>query len=133
MSGSHVPMLIVLVLAAGLGGVILGLSRFLGPRRPTQAKSDPFECGNTVAAGGIDRVNVKFYLVAILFLVFDIEAVFIYPWAVTFMAAAKGTGPLPAATMLLEMGTFVATILVGLGYAWRKGALDWGRETGSKR
>ena len=124
---AHLPMLIVLLLAMGLGGIILGLSSFLGPRRPTAVKSNPFECGNIVEGGAIERVNVKFYLVAILFLVFDIEAVFIYPWAVIFRAAARGVGPVSAAALLLTLASFVLTVLVGLGYAWRKGALDWGR------
>ncbi|RYF03817.1 MAG: NADH-quinone oxidoreductase subunit A, partial [Deltaproteobacteria bacterium] len=84
---AHFPLLLTFFLAVGLGSTLLGLSNFLGPRRPTKIKSEAFECGNESSGPALDRFNVKFYLVAILFLVFDIEAVFIYPWALVFRDA----------------------------------------------
>lgn len=125
MEQSHLPLLIVFVLACGLATLILGLSNLLGPKRLTAIKNAPFECGNPASVPSTNRFNVKYYLVAILFLVFDIEAVFIYPWAVVFRDTAEGRGSLSPIVALFEMGTFVAIVLVGLTYAWRKGALQW--------
>ena len=126
MAQSHLPLLIVFMLACGLAGLILGLSNLLGPKRMTAVKSAPFESGNAAGAPAFDRFNVKFYLVAILFLVFDVEAVFIYPWAVVFRDSTEGRGNLSPMVAVVEMAAFVAIILVGLTYAWRKGALEWG-------
>jgi NADH-quinone oxidoreductase subunit A len=129
---AHVPLLLTFFMAAGLGTIILSLSAFLGPRRPSAIKSDVFECGNESSGPALDRFNVKFYLVAILFLVFDIESVFIYPWALVFHDAALGLPGGPEPLMALgEMLVFVSIILVGLTYAWRKGALDWGQRPSS--
>jgi NADH-quinone oxidoreductase subunit A len=125
---AHLPLLLSVVLAAALGGGMLLLSAWLGPRRPTAIKLDAFECGNPPSGNARDRFGVKFYLVAILFLVFDIEAVFIYPWAVVFSDSVKGTNNLLPLVAIIEMLTFIAIILVGLAYAWRKGALEWGPE-----
>lgn len=124
MQDSHLPLIVTLVMACGLAVVMLCLSYVLGPRRPTDIKSEPFECGNPVLAPLASRVHVQYYLVALLFLAFDVEAVFVYPWAVLFGDAVRNhavdVGPLA-----LEMGTFVAILLVGLSYIWKKGALDW--------
>jgi NADH-quinone oxidoreductase subunit A len=126
MFAAHFPILIVFLVAVALASLLLALSSFLGPRRPSAIKSEPFECGNPSSGPARDRFNVKFYLVAILFLVFDIEAVFIYPWAVLFSDSVKGReGSLSPAFALVEMVLFVAILLVGLTYAWRKGALEW--------
>lgn len=122
---AHFPLLIMFTLAALMAGAILFLSTILGPKRPSAIKSEPFECGNEPSGPPLDRFNVKFFLVAILFLVFDIEAVFIYPWAVVFRDVTRGGGTLQPTFVVLEMVVFVAIILVGLTYAWRKGALEW--------
>ena len=124
----HYPLLLVVVMATALGALILVLGQWLGPKRPSEIKSEAFETGNPSSGTARERFNVRFYLVAILFLVFDIEAVFIYPWAVVFRDAVNGGSKVTAALALLEMLTFVAIILVGLTYAWRKGALEWGPE-----
>jgi len=125
---AHLPLLITVGLAVALGLVILALSAYLGPKRATPVKVEPFECGNPASGTARERFNVRYYLVAILFLVFDIEAVFIYPWAVVFSDSAKGTNTAVSATLaLVEVATFVAIVLVGLAYAWRKGALEWTR------
>lgn len=128
MSETYLPLLIVLVLAVALAATMLLLSNFLGPRRPTAVKLEPFECGNPAEGPVLDRFNVRFYLVAILFLVFDVEAVFIYPWALMFRQSVQGEGPLPPGIMALEMLSFVTILLVGLTYAWRKGALAWSQD-----
>ena len=126
MSQSHIPLLVALVLASGLAGLMLVLSYILGPKRPTDVKSEPFECGNPVMMPAAGRVHVQYYLVALLFLAFDVEAVFIYPWALLFGDAVRGqTAEL--ATLALEMGSFVLIVLVGLAYVWRKGALSFSR------
>ncbi len=123
---AHLPLLITLVVAVVLGAVILGLGVLLGPRRASRIKEEAFECGNPPTGDARERFNVKYYMVAILFLVFDIEAVFVYPWAVTFSDSTKGKSALSPVFALVEMLVFVAIILVGLAYAWRKGALEWG-------
>jgi NADH-quinone oxidoreductase subunit A len=124
---AHLPLLIVFVVASGLAGLILFLSSALGPKRPSPIKQAIFECGNPPTGDARERFNVKFYLVAILFLVFDIEAVFIYPWAVAFSQSTRGQGGVSPVVALVEMLAFVAVIVVGLAYAWRKGALEWNR------
>jgi NADH-quinone oxidoreductase subunit A len=127
MPESYLPLLLVLIMAVGLASVMLLLSNFLGPRRPSAIKQAPFECGNPAEGPVLDRFNVRFYLVAILFLVFDVEAVFIYPWALMFTRSVRGEGPQEPFVMALEMLSFVAILTVGLTYAWRKGALAWSK------
>jgi NADH-quinone oxidoreductase subunit A len=89
----------------------------LGPKNPTPEKAIPYECGNDTEGGHKIRVAAKFYLVAILFMVFDVEAALIYPWAVSF----RGLGWVG----LVSMTAFVGALLVALVYLWRKGALEW--------
>jgi len=116
---------IVLGLAAVLAVVMLTLAGALGPRRYSLVKSAPFECGSDPIGSARDRFSVKFYVVAILFVVFDIEAIFLYPWAVLLLPSEGYAGlGWPG---LLTMGIFVATLLAGLVYVWRKGVLDWSR------
>lgn len=128
MSETYLPLLFVVVMAVALAAIMLSLSNWLGPKRPTPVKLEPFECGNPAEGPVLDRFNVRFYLVAILFLVFDVEAVFIYPWALMFRQSALGEGSLAPGIMALEMLSFVAILLVGLTYAWRKGALEWSQD-----
>lgn len=125
MAETHLPLLVAFIVALTLASLLLVLSNWLGPRRLTRIKAEPFECGNAPSGPSLDRFNVKFYLVAILFLVFDIEAVFVYPWALVFRESTLGNGGLDPLFVVVEMVTFVAIVLVGLTYAWRKGALEW--------
>ncbi len=125
---NYLPLLIVVAVSLFLGCLILGLSMWAGPRRPSKIKGQIFECGNEPTGPARDRFNVKFYLVAILFLVFDIEAVFIYPWAVIFSDSIRGQNKISPVLAIVEMFAFVAIVLIGLVYAWRKGALEWGAE-----
>ncbi|MBI3178108.1 MAG: NADH-quinone oxidoreductase subunit A [Deltaproteobacteria bacterium] len=123
---AHVPLLVAALMAVGLGVLLIGLNNLLGPRRISPVKQEAFECGNPPSGSARERFAVKFYLVAILFLIFDIEAVFIYPWALVFSDAVKGASALSPMLILIDMLVFVAIIVVGLAYAWRKGALEWG-------
>jgi len=125
MLNSYFSIGVVLLVALLLSVVMLTLAGLLGPRRPSAIKSAPFECGSDPIGSARERFGVKFYVVAILFVVFDIEAVFLYPWAVTLMPSEgyAGLGWPGFATM----GIFVATLVAGLVYVWKKGALDWSK------
>lgn len=105
----------------GVGVVIalalLGAAEFLGPRLSFAEKSDPFECGERQIDAPQNRFSIKFYMVALFFIIFDIEAVFLFPWAVIF----EPLGILG----FIEMMVFVGALAVGLVYVWRKGALEW--------
>jgi NADH-quinone oxidoreductase subunit A len=110
----------VLLYAAvvGLTGLaLITASTFLGPRRRTASKDDTYECGVPLLGGSRERFSVKFYLVAILFVLFDIETIFLLPWAVIFRRLGIFG--------LVEMLVFVAILLFGFVYAWRRGGLDW--------
>ncbi len=108
---------IVLVLAALLPIGLSVAASVLGPKRPTAIKGEPFECGSESTGSAHERFAVKFYVVALLFIVFDVEAVFLYPWAVNF----KALGWFGYAEMMI----FAATLVAGLIYIWKKGALNW--------
>lgn len=113
----YVPLAIVLLIAGVLAMVIVAITAVLGPKKFSAIKSGSFECGSEAIGSARQRFAVKFYVVALLFIVFDIEAVFLYPWAVNFRAL----GWFGYAEMLV----FAATLVVGLIYVWKKGALDW--------
>jgi NADH-quinone oxidoreductase subunit A len=114
---SWFPVLLVLVISLGLVGVILVATHLLGPRRMNPVKAEPFECGSPSTGLARDRFGVKFYVIALLFIVFDVEAVFVYPWAVLFKELAW-----PG---FITMAVFVFTLVIGLVYVWKKGALEW--------
>lgn len=114
----YLPVAITFGLAAVIVGVMTSLSRILGPRsRRNPVKEEAFECGNPATGTAWHRFSVKFYLVAILFIVFDVEVVFMYPWALMFRELGIAG--------FVEMLIFVAVLGVGYAYAWRKGALEW--------
>ena len=117
---SYFPIAAAFLLAAILAVALVGLATLLGPRRPSRVKSSPFECGSEPVGSARERFGVKFYLIALLFIVFDVEAVFVYPWAVLL----KDLGW----TGYVEMAIFAFTLVVGLAYVWKKGALDWESE-----
>jgi NADH-quinone oxidoreductase subunit A len=118
---------VVLGLAAALAVVMLVLAGALGPRRYSLVKNAPFECGSVPIGSARERFSVKFYVVAILFVVFDIEAIFLYPWAVLLLPDAATGAPGLGWPGLLTMGIFVATLIAGLAYVWKKGVLDWSK------
>jgi NADH-quinone oxidoreductase subunit A len=113
----YLPVLVVLLLAGVMAMVIPAFSSRLGPKSINPIKSASFECGSPVIGSARQPFAVKFYVVALLFIVFDVEAVFLYPWAVNFRAL----GWFGYITMLV----FAFTLLMGLIYVWKKGALEW--------
>jgi len=120
----YLPIALVFLLAGGLGAAMIWLSNVLGPRRPSAVKQAPFEFGSQSVSSARERFGVKFYVIAILFIVFDIEAVFVYPWAIQLLPGAQGGEGLgwPG---YVSMGIFVATLVAGLVYVWKKGVIDW--------
>lgn len=120
MHEGYVAISIAIVFGVGVAGGMLFLKSLLGPRRPSAIKAEPFECGSEPIGPPRVRFGVHFYVVAILFLIFDLEVAFFYPWAVVF----RETG-MPG---LWAMLIFVAILLIALFYVWKKGVLDWGPE-----
>jgi NADH-quinone oxidoreductase subunit A len=116
---SWAPIGFFFIVVSGFGIVVLIMSYILGVRKPDPTKLAPYECGMNPIGTARERFSVKFYLVAMLFLLFDIEAVFFFPWAVVYRDL-KLFG-------FIEMFLFILTILAGYVYAWKKGALEWER------
>ena len=117
-----VPLLLVVSLAVVLALLFLVLSYVLGPKRPSALKSTTYECGIQSRSSIQIRFFVRFFLVALLFLLFDLEAVFLYPWAILYRGFLESGRALFA---LGEMGVFVAVLVVGFVYVWKKGGLEW--------
>jgi NADH-quinone oxidoreductase subunit A len=116
MFDTYFPLLVLIILVAGFLITMLALSALLGPERRSSVKDDPFECG-TIATGDISgRHSVKFYLIAMTFIVFDVEVVFLYPWAV----GLREMGPYGFFAVL----PFMFILVLGLAYEWKKGVLD---------
>ena len=118
----YIPLMIILIVAVGLASVLVGLSWILGPKKPSAAKLAPYECGVTPVGSARERFPVKFYLIAMLFIVFDIETVFLYPWAVTF---TRWNSHALQVFSLMEMVVFIIILFVGYIYVWQKGAFEW--------
>ncbi len=116
---SYVPLLIHLLVAMGIAGAILLASTWIGHRRPTRAKLEPYECGVRPTGDAREPCSVKFYLVAMVFILFDVEAIFLYPWAYIYRDL-RWFG-------FVEMLLYILILLVGYIYLWKKGALDWNR------
>jgi NADH-quinone oxidoreductase subunit A len=114
---NYLPILIFLAVAGGFGLVLLAAGWLLGPRRPDSEKVSPYECGFEAFDDSRTKFDVRYYLVAILFIIFDLEIAFLFPWAVS-LDAIGGFG-------LLSMGVFLAVLVVGFVYEWKKGALEW--------
>jgi len=111
---------IMTVFGVGFAGLMIGLSLLLGPKNPTPEKLAPYECGMPAVGDARERHSVKFYLVAMIFLLFDIEVAFLYPWAMALRDLGWNG--------FLQVLLFMALLLAGYVYVWRKGALDWGNE-----
>ncbi len=120
------PAGLAIVLALGFCMIFVALAVFIGPKRLTPVKLGPFECGSEPIGSPRAKYSVKFYQVAILFLVFDIETAFMYPWAVLYRSDLS-VGPTGGASLFgfVEMLVFVAVLVVALTYVWRKKALGW--------
>lgn len=125
---NYVPVLLILFLATGMATVILVLSRFAVKNRPTREKLMPYECGVEPVGTSRERQSVRFYLVAMAFLLFDIEAVFLIPWAVVFRGVLESETYRNLKWVFYgEMMVFMVVLFVGLVYVWRKGILEWNR------
>ena len=123
MLSSYVPILVMMIAAAVIATGMVGASFVLGPKKPTKYKQAPYECGMTPVGSARERFPIKFYMIAMLFIIFDIETIFLYPWAVVFRGVA---GDRAVKLFLLgEMAVFVAILFVGYFYILGKGALDW--------
>ncbi len=119
MLGEYLPVLIFLIVATGIGVALLVLGALLGPRRPgpDSEKLSPYECGFEAFEDARMRFDVRYYLVAILFIAFDLEIAFVFPWAVIFRQLGV--------VGLVEMGIFLGLLVLGFVYVWKKGALEW--------
>ena len=116
-TAAFVPVLMMVIVAIGFAAFGLAASHFLGKRINDPAKLAPYECGITPVGSARERFHTRFYLVAMLFIVFDIETVFLYPWAIVFKQLHIFG--------LIEMAIFIGILLLGLVYVWGKGALEW--------
>src|SRR5881227_1642457 len=119
-SDTWLPVLIQIVIAMGVAGAMIGLSAILGRRVKDSVKSTPYESGMKPVGNARERFSVKFYLVAMVFILFDIEAIFLYPWAVIYRQLKVFA--------FVEMLLFIVLVLAGFYYIWKKGALDWSAE-----
>jgi len=115
----YIPLLIQLVVAVGLAVIMVTLSHLLGKHKWTRAKDTAYECGITPVGDAQQRFSVKFYMVAMLFILFDVETVFLYPWAV-IARELKMFG-------FWEMLTYIGLVLVGFFYIWKKGVIEWNK------
>lgn len=116
MARDYVPILMLMAAAVGIAAVILLLSALLGPRLRTRSKLDTYESGVPLLDVSHKRLSIKFFVIAIVFILFDVEIAFLYPWAVIFRTGGPG--------LFLEMLAFLAVLAVGYAYIWRKGAFD---------
>jgi NADH-quinone oxidoreductase subunit A len=117
MIGAYLPILLLVLVAVGFGLINIVMTSLVGEKRPSKVKLQPYECGCEPVGTAHERFSIKFYLIAMMFILFDIEAVFMYPWAILY----KKLGLFG----LAEMGVFIVILFVGYIYVWKKGALEW--------
>lgn len=115
--GHYVPILIFMLIAIGFGAVSLLVGRLIRPHNPYRDKDAPYECGVPPINDARERISIRYYVIAMLFLVFDVEVVFLYPWAVDFRRLGLFG--------LVEMLIFLVILIIGYVYAWKKEALEW--------
>jgi NADH-quinone oxidoreductase subunit A len=113
----YIAIAVMILVATMIAGIAIGLGELLGPKKKSKVKAEPYESGIVPFGPGTRRMPVRFYLIAVLFILFDIEVIFFLPWAVVFRQLGLFG--------LLEMGVFVGILLIGYVYAWKKGALEW--------
>ena len=118
MNLGYIPIFILLAVVTAFGVLVVTLSRLVGKRQDSSEKLMAYECGNIPLGDAHGRFPIKFYLIAMLFIIFDIEAMFLYPWAIIYRSL-KLFG-------LIVMVVFIAILLIGFLYVWKKGALEWG-------
>ncbi len=122
MLGAYLPIVLLVVVAILFGLIAIVMSSLIGPKKYSAVKMAPYECGCEPVGSARERFSIKFYIIAMLFILFDIEAVFLYPWAVIFkkfISAGLGT------FVFIEMMVFIVILFVGYIYVWKKGALEW--------
>jgi NADH-quinone oxidoreductase subunit A len=119
MPSDYIPILIFAVVAVALSAIAVLLPALLGPRRPTDVKLAPYESGKLPIGPARRRFSIQYYLFAVLFILFDIEIVFLFPWATVFKDLE------PPLMGLLEAAVFVGLLVLGLVYVWKKGGLEW--------
>ena len=124
---SYVPILMMLVAALGLGAGLLTISRLIGQQKPTKEKLMPYECGKDPVGSARERHSVRFYMVAMIFLLFDIEAIFLIPWAVAYSGVLNEPDRGMKLLFYGEMMAFIGILFAGLIYIWKKGILEWNR------
>jgi len=117
MPQNYIPIFIFMVVAFAIPAVTLVIAKLVRPENPQKEKLMPYECGITPDVHVRGRFTVRFYIVAILFVVFDVETIFLFPWAVQFKSLGKFG--------LLEMGIFLGILVIGYIWIWKKGALEW--------
>ncbi len=117
MLGEYLPILLFLMVSSIIGIALLVLGNLLGPQRPESEKLSPYECGFEAFEDARMQFDVRYYLIAILFIAFDLEIAFVFPWAVIFRDLGV--------TGLVEMGIFLGLLVLGFVYVWKKGALEW--------
>ena len=117
MEAGYLPILILMLFAIGVAGVMLLLSHVLGPRLRTRRKLDTYESGMPLLDASHKRISIQFFLIAMVFILFDVEIAFLYPWAVVFREGGV--------SLFVEMVVFLAILAVGYAYLWKKRAFDW--------
>ena len=125
----YAPIGIMFLVAAGFGVSQLLVTQLIGPRKRTATKLMPYECGKDPVGSARERFSIKFYTVAVIFLLFDIEVLFMIPFAVAFkslLRAEASTGVAYGTIAFFEILVFIATLIVGYIYVWKKGTFDWG-------
>ncbi len=127
----YLPIALMFIVAFGFGASQLLVTQLVGPRKRTATKLMPYECGKDPVGGARDKFSIKFYTVAVVFLLFDIEVLFMVPFAVAFkelIAAEAGSGIYYGTIELIEIMIFISTFIVGYIYVWKKGTFDWGMQ-----
>ncbi len=117
MLAEYLPTLLFLIVATGIGVSLMVIGRFIGPRRPDAQKLSPYECGFEAFEDARMKFDVRYYLIAIQFIIFDLEIIFIVPWTLVWQELG--------ARALVTMGLFVGMLFLGFIYVWKKGALEW--------
>ena len=125
MLSDYAPLVIYAVIVVGVVGLLITLSNLLGPQKPYKSKLLPYESGIVPVDPARKRYSVRFYLTAMLFIIFDIEVVFMIPWAAAFFEAREKVIPLSPGLVILDMVVFMLILAVGYVYAWKRGALQW--------
>jgi NADH-quinone oxidoreductase subunit A len=125
MGAAYLPIFIAIIIAIVFSIVFVLMSRYFGPSKPTPQKESVYECGMPPIGNAHQRFSVKFYLVAVLFILFDLEAVFVYPWAVVFRDFAASAVDGAGVYILGEMGLFLGVLFLGWVYVIKRGTIDW--------